>query len=111
MILNKYRRAVGKSNVSSKNFFPLYVVITTSKVMARQWMRQGKLGNALTWALRSHDVPLTTYLGDQFLDRYLREGNFVSTDLLENLGSCMLVSDRLTFLGKDFASSQADQSP
>lgn len=61
---------------------------------------QQRLGNALTWALQSQDAGFATYLANKFLELYSQEGKFHSMDLLDNLGSCMLVSDRLTFLGR-----------
>jgi len=62
--------------------------------------QQQRLGNALTWALQSQDAGFATYLANKFLELYSQEGKFHSMDLLDNLGSCMLVSDRLTFLGR-----------
>lgn len=52
------------------------------------------------WALKAHDGNFTTYIADQFLKHYAEHGELECRDLLENLGSCMLASDRLTFLGK-----------
>lgn len=63
-------------------------------------LRNGRLGNALTWALRSQDGSFTSYLADRFLQEYSQSGCITNTDLLDNLGSCMLVSDKLIFLGK-----------
>lgn len=63
-------------------------------------LSRGRLGNALTWALKSQDGPFTSYLADKFLKEYIASGELDSTDLLDNLGSCMLASDRLIFLGK-----------
>lgn len=68
--------------------------------MSSKSLRQERLGNALAWALRSMDASLTNHLADRFLDSFAAKGEFEATDLLDNLGSCMLVSDRLTFLGK-----------
>ncbi|XP_026281653.1 nuclear pore complex protein Nup85 [Frankliniella occidentalis] len=76
------------------------VVTTICKVMASKSLRQDRLGNALAWALRSTDANLTNHLADRFLEGFADKGEFEATDLLDNLGSCMLVSDRLTFLGK-----------
>lgn len=63
-------------------------------------IKQGRLGNALAWALKAHDGNFTTYIADVFLKHYAEHGTLECRDLLENLGSCMLASDRLTFLGK-----------
>lgn len=76
------------------------VVLSVSKVMAMRWFKLGRLGSALTWALRSRDAKASSYLADQFLQQYCSNGTFSIQDLLENLGSSMLLSDRLTFLGK-----------
>lgn len=76
------------------------VVASICKIMGMRSYQQHRLGNALTWALRSQDAGFATYLANKFLELYSQEGKFHSMDLLDNLGSCMLVSDRLTFLGK-----------
>jgi len=68
--------------------------------MGMRSYQQQRLGNALTWALQSQDAGFATYLANKFLELYSQEGKFHSMDLLDNLGSCMLVSDRLTFLGR-----------
>lgn len=68
--------------------------------MGMRSYQQQRLGNALTWALQSQDSGFATYLANKFLELYSQEGKFHSMDLLDNLGSCMLVSDRLTFLGR-----------
>ena len=59
-----------------------------------------RYGNALAWALKAQDGAFATYIADKFLKYYAEYGIIQCRDLLENLGSCMLVSDRLTFLGK-----------
>jgi nuclear pore complex protein Nup85 len=48
----------------------------------------------------SQDANFTTFLADQLLQRYCAVGSFSAEDLLDHLGSCMVVSDRLTFLAK-----------
>lgn len=63
-------------------------------------MKKGRLGNALTWALKSQNGNFASYLAEKFLKEYCNSGKLQSTDLLDNLGSCMLLSDRLVFLGK-----------
>ncbi|XP_049950357.1 nuclear pore complex protein Nup85 isoform X1 [Schistocerca serialis cubense] len=76
------------------------IVSSVSRVMVRRWLRLGRWGAALTWALRSQDSKMASYLADQYLQEYCAKGSFSSIDILENLGSSMLLSDRLTFLGK-----------
>lgn len=62
-------------------------------------LKRHRIGQALNWALQSQDPGFATHIADTLLKKYAKEGIFESLDLLENLGSCMLVSDRLTFLG------------
>ncbi|XP_015601778.1 nuclear pore complex protein Nup85 isoform X2 [Cephus cinctus] len=76
------------------------VVNSICKIQGMKCIRQDRLGNALTWALKAQDGAFATYIADQFLKHYAEKGEVMCLDLLENLGNCMLVSDRLTFLGK-----------
>ncbi|XP_018578026.1 nuclear pore complex protein Nup85 [Anoplophora glabripennis] len=77
-----------------------HIVQSICKAQGMISMKRGRLGNALTWALKSQDGPFTSFLADKFLQKYISSGKLVSTDFLDNLGSCMLASDRLIFLGK-----------
>ncbi|EFN72514.1 Nucleoporin NUP85 [Camponotus floridanus] len=86
-------------DVARDNNMP-HVVTSICKIQGKKSIRQGRLGNALMWALKAHDGNFTTYIADQFLKHYAEHGELECRDLLENLGSCMLASDRLTFLGK-----------
>nr|CAH7742098.1 unnamed protein product [Callosobruchus chinensis] len=86
------------------------VVQCICKVQGMLSLRRGRIGNALCWALKSQDGPFTSYLADKFLQDYIKSGKLGSTDLLDNLGSCMLVSDRLIFLGKYFEFHKLYQS-
>ncbi|KAI8501147.1 Nucleoporin nup85 [Branchiostoma belcheri] len=70
------------------------------KVMGVRALRNERLGSALSWALRSKDASFATFLADRFLSEYSSKGGFSSLDLLDNLGTAMVLSDRLTFLGK-----------
>ncbi|PIK46116.1 putative nuclear pore complex protein [Apostichopus japonicus] len=70
------------------------------KVMGMRALQEKRLGTALTWCLRSQDASFATYLAEKFLTEYSLNGNFSNLDLIDNLGSSMLVSDRLTFLAK-----------
>ena len=54
----------------------------------------------MAWALKSADSKLTTFLADKIPAEYSTSGTFSSTDLLDSLGASIVVSDRLTFLGK-----------
>ena len=51
----------------------------------------------MAWALKSADSKFTTFLADKILVEY---STFSSTDLLDSLDASIVVSDRLTFLGK-----------
>lgn len=77
----------------------LCVVASVCKVEGMKSLRRKRLGHALNCALQSLDPGFTTFLADKVLEFYAKEGVFSSLDLLDNLGSCMLVCDRLTFLG------------
>ncbi|XP_061433194.1 nuclear pore complex protein Nup85 isoform X2 [Lethenteron reissneri] len=70
------------------------------KEMAVRAVRSGRLGLALNWSLRAKDPALTTALADRFLDSYAARGAFCDLELIDSLGSSILLSDRLTFLGK-----------
>ena len=63
-------------------------------------LQDGRLGTALTWCIRSKDAAFATFLSDKFLKEYSLKGGFSNLDLIDNLGAAMLLSDRLTFLGK-----------
>lgn len=77
-----------------------HVANSICKTQGMRCLRNFRIGQALNWALQSQDSGFTTYLADKILLCYATEGVFHSHDLLDNLGSCMLLSDRLTFLGK-----------
>ena len=76
------------------------VVTSTCKVMGMKALQGGNIGSAMAWALQSGDAKFTTFLADKLLEEYANSGTFSSTDLLDNLGASIVVSDRLTFLGK-----------
>jgi len=76
------------------------VVTQTCKVMGMRALQGGHTGSAMAWALKSGDSKFTTFLADKILAEYAASGTFSSTDLLDNLGASIVVSDRLTFLGK-----------
>lgn len=77
-----------------------HIVTSMCKIQGIKCIQQGRLGNALAWALKAQDGSFTTYIADQFLKRYAENGKLECRDLLENLGFCMMASDRLAFLGK-----------
>ncbi|XP_048762132.1 nuclear pore complex protein Nup85-like [Ostrea edulis] len=70
------------------------------KVMGMRCIKNKRLGAALTWFLRSKDVGFATVLAEKFLLEYSESGEFTNLDLIDHLGPSMLLSNRLTFLGK-----------
>lgn len=77
-----------------------HVVTSVCKIQGMKCIKQGRLGNALAWALKAQDSGFTTYIADKFLKQYAENGELECRDLLENLGSCVSASERLTFLGE-----------
>jgi len=76
------------------------VLTSTCKVMGMKALASKDTGSAMAWALKSQDAKFTTFLADKLLFEYTNSGKFSSRDLLDNLGTSIIVSDRLTFLGK-----------
>ncbi|XP_069005307.1 nuclear pore complex protein Nup85 isoform X2 [Embiotoca jacksoni] len=70
------------------------------KIMAMRALRNNRLGSALSWSIRAKDAAFATLISERFLQDYCARGTFSDLDLIDNLGSAMLLSDRLTFLGK-----------
>ena len=70
------------------------------KQMGMKAVNNGRLGTALSWGMRSKDVSFVTYLAERFLNEYTECGDFSNLDLVDNLGPSMLLSNKLTFLGK-----------
>ncbi|XP_078063807.1 nuclear pore complex protein Nup85 [Mustelus asterias] len=70
------------------------------KIMAMKAIRNNRLGSALSWSVRAKDAFFATLISDRLLQEYSVKGSFSDFDLISNLGSSMLLSERLTFLGK-----------
>uniref|UniRef100_A0A671XDL9 Nuclear pore complex protein Nup85 n=1 Tax=Sparus aurata TaxID=8175 RepID=A0A671XDL9_SPAAU len=70
------------------------------KIMAMRALRNNRLGSALSWSIRAKDAAFATLISEKFLQDYCARGTFSDLDLIDNLGPAMLLSDRLTFLGK-----------
>ena len=70
------------------------------KVLGMRALQSWNSGGAMAWALKSADSKFTTFLADKILVEYSTSGTFSSTDLLDSLDASIVVSDRLTFLGK-----------
>jgi nuclear pore complex protein Nup85 len=76
------------------------VASSICRVIGRRALNNGRLGAAVAWAVRAQDSFLATHAADAVLKSYLQDLNFASTDLLDSLGTGLLASDRLAFLGK-----------
>nr|KAF6457937.1 nucleoporin 85 [Rousettus aegyptiacus] len=70
------------------------------KILAMKAIRNNRLGSALSWSIRAKDAAFATLVSDRFLRDYSERGCFSDLDLIDNLGPAMMLSDRLTFLGK-----------
>ncbi|XP_035944583.1 nuclear pore complex protein Nup85 isoform X1 [Halichoerus grypus] len=70
------------------------------KILAMKAVRNNRLGSALSWSIRAKDAAFATLVSDRFLKDYCERGSFSDLDLIDNLGPAMMLSDRLTFLGK-----------
>ncbi|XP_020021124.1 nuclear pore complex protein Nup85 isoform X2 [Castor canadensis] len=70
------------------------------KILAMKAVRNNRLGSALSWSIRAKDAAFATLVSDRFLKDYCERGCFSDLDLIDNLGPAMMLSDRLTFLGK-----------
>ncbi|XP_055936163.1 nuclear pore complex protein Nup85-like [Argiope bruennichi] len=76
------------------------LVKTVSNVMASRALSNGKLGTALTWVMYSKDVRFADEIADRWLKDYTKHQKVEGLEIFKNMGSCMLVSDKLTFVGK-----------
>lgn len=74
--------------------------LSICKVMGMKALHRKRLGVALSWCLRAKDEAFASYLTDEFLNHYMETGTFMQCDLIDNLGSSMLLNNKLTFLGK-----------
>ncbi|XP_042223537.1 nuclear pore complex protein Nup85-like isoform X2 [Homarus americanus] len=83
---------------SDRNFDS--IIVGVCRIMGRRALSQGRLGSAIWWGVRSRDAAFTSHLAHQILHKYVAEGRFESSQLLDHLGPAMLLSDTLTFLGK-----------
>ena len=73
------------------------IVTQTCEVLGMRPLQSGNSGGATAWTLKSADSKFTTFLADKILAEYSTSGTFSSTDLLDSLGTSIVVSDRLTF--------------
>ncbi|XP_054716603.1 nuclear pore complex protein Nup85-like [Uloborus diversus] len=76
------------------------LVKTIANVMTSRAMANGQLGSALTWVMHSKDVHFADELADRWLNDYAEHRKIEGFEILKNMASCMLVSDKLTFVGK-----------
>ena len=75
------------------------IVTQTCEVLGMRALQSWNSAGATAWALKSADSKFTTFLADKILAEYSTSGTFSSTDL-NSPGASIVVSDRLTFLGK-----------
>uniref|UniRef100_H2YSA4 Nuclear pore complex protein Nup85 n=1 Tax=Ciona savignyi TaxID=51511 RepID=H2YSA4_CIOSA len=68
--------------------------------LALQALREKRTGAALSWCIKSKDTSLAMHIADRMLNTYAKSGVFPNIDLIDYLGPTVLVSERLTFLGK-----------
>ncbi|XP_035213593.1 nuclear pore complex protein Nup85-like isoform X2 [Stegodyphus dumicola] len=76
------------------------LVKTIANVMTSKAIANGKLETALTWVAHSKDVHFADELANRWLREYVERRNIEGFEILKDMGSCMLVSDKLTFVGK-----------
>lgn len=72
------------------------------RIMAQKWLSQSQLSAALVWGMRGEDTQICSLVADLMLRHYVSSKSFVGSDVLNSLGSNMLICDRLTFLAKYF---------
>lgn len=70
------------------------------KTMAVRALYAGRLGSALHWGIGSKDAGFVSHVAERYLMEYSSSGRFLNLDLIDNLGSTMLMTSELTFLGK-----------
>lgn len=78
----------------------LHICRSICKTQAVYSYKRDRWGAALSWALKAQDGPYVSFLADMYLKEYLKSGKLKDVDLLNSLGSSMLASDRLIFLGE-----------
>ncbi|GIY60351.1 nuclear pore complex protein Nup85 [Caerostris darwini] len=76
------------------------LVKTVANVMTRKAMSNGKLGTALTWVMIAKDMRFADAIADRWLKSCAIERKVEGLEIFKNMGSCMLISDQLTFVGK-----------
>lgn len=80
------------------------------KILGMEALRRNRLGVALSWCLRAKDEEFAAFLTEKFLNHYMETGRFTQCDLIDNLGSSMLLNNKLTFLGKYYEFHQLYES-
>ncbi|XP_021068407.1 nuclear pore complex protein Nup85 [Mus pahari] len=97
--LNTEQKALKVLRICEQRQMPEQVK-SICKILAMKAVRNNRLGSALSWSIRAKDAAFATLVSDRFLRDYCERGCFSDLDLIDNLGSAMILSDRLTFLGK-----------
>jgi len=76
------------------------VAQSVCKQMIMKSIQHGHLGNALLWCVKANNASTAMYVADKMLEEYAKHGSFVNLDVVDYLGPTILMSERLTFLGK-----------
>lgn len=63
-------------------------------------LQKSNIGEALSWAIRGQDSAFATHIGDLLLKEFAKSGQFICPDILDNLGSIVVMCDRFMFIGK-----------
>ncbi|KAG8194792.1 hypothetical protein JTE90_017233 [Oedothorax gibbosus] len=76
------------------------LVKSIANVMTKKALSSGKLGTALTWVQHSKEVRFADEIADRWMKDYAKHREMKGLEIFKNMGSCMLISDKLTFIGK-----------
>lgn len=69
-------------------------------VQSRRALETEQYGDALSWAIRGRNSKLCSVLADLILRNYCVRRDFILSDMLDNLGTAMLMSEQLAFVGE-----------
>ncbi|XP_028163946.1 nuclear pore complex protein Nup85-like, partial [Ostrinia furnacalis] len=84
----------------AKKYGLLGVVQSVCTCMGARHLAGGRVGGALSWAVRARDSALCARAADRALRQYCATGALPAADLLLTAGAAMLLCDTLLFLGK-----------
>ncbi|UYV79788.1 NUP85 [Cordylochernes scorpioides] len=86
-------------SIANRNNLP-HVAQSIAKAMGMRALKHSMLESAVSWAIRSEDTKLTSYLADRLLDQYCEKNDISCLELLDNMGPCYLLNEKLAFLAK-----------